>query len=165
MTTSPFLEGCGTWSPGEAGTEQRGAASPGLSSGARGPFPTPWHGVPRPGRISWAGTCMPGVLGWQTGGWSWASEGHLTQAPSSSVRLCLAAGAQAAGQAGAVLEGHGVAAWAPTAVGRGGQPVLQLASPPIIEGPSLGSTAGHVSPLSLGRGLASRADACLPSKR
>ena len=104
--------------------------------------------------------------GWQTGGWSWASKGLLAPVPSSSVRLCLAAGAQAAGQAGAALESCRVTACTPTAAGRGkGQPMPQPASPPITEGPSLGSPTGRASPLSLGRGLVSRADVCLPRER
>lgn len=74
-------------------------------------------------------------------------------------------GAQAVGQVGAALEGHRVAAWAPTAAGSIGQTVLQPASPPITEGPSLHSLTSRVSPFSLGRGLASRADVRLPRER
>lgn len=110
------------------------------------------------------GIWIPGVPGMANGGWSWASEGLLAHAPSSSVRLFLAVGSQAVGQAGPVLEGSRVTLPGLLLLLTGErQPVPQPALPPISEGPSLGFLTGSESPLSLGRGLASRAGVCLPS--
>jgi len=121
---------------------------PRAAAGSAGPLPHP---------TVWGSQAWWGILGWHLYSWyardgkrdwSWASETILTQGSSSSLRLCLAVGAQAAGQAGAVLGGCRVSAWAPAAAGRGGgQPVPQPALPPSSKGPSLGSLTGCASPL------------------